>query len=116
MPMDRQERDALDRWITREPPESSFDVDKVPVLFNMDLANGPTSERFCREAAACLNMEFEEAEWSEEFSGEIVEEWTQKLADAGYCALWQAGDVVVYDLRELSEDDRESFYTETENW
>ena len=31
-----------------------------PVLFNMDLANGPTSERFCREAVAILNGVFDD--------------------------------------------------------
>jgi hypothetical protein len=95
---------------------ATFDVDKVPVLFNMDLANAPTSERFCREAAACLNAEFDEDGWSEEFASEIVDEWSDKLASAGYCALWNAGDVVVFDLRALNEDEREAFYKATENW
>ncbi len=45
-----------------------------------------------------------------------MDEWNDKLSEAGYCALWNAGDVVVYDLRELSDEAKEAFYAETENW
>ena len=86
------------------------------VVFNMDLANAPTSERFCYEAAAVLDQNVSEDDAAilsdrfGEFVGEVVDEWTSRLEDAGYCVLWNAGDVVVFDLRPLTDDERDAFY------
>jgi hypothetical protein len=92
------------------------------VIFNMDLANGHTSARFCYEAASVLGEELSLSDqtnlvdpWGE-YVGEIVDEWTQKLEETGYMYVWwNAGDVVVYDLRGMSEEDVEDFYKEMEN-
>ena len=99
---------------------NTFNMDSVPVLFNMDLANGPTSARFCAAAAAVLGEELTGQDSADldagEWVHEIVAEWTDRLSDAGYCVFWDAGDVVVYDLRGLSDDQRDAFYRETENY
>jgi len=66
---------------------STFDLETVPVCFNMDLANAPTSARFCYEAAAVLDKpihpkdeaELELSESSENIS-EIVDGWTSEHA------------------------------------
>jgi hypothetical protein len=83
----------------------------------MDLANGPTSERFCREAAAVLGIDADDdisdafdPTSMDELEDEIVQEYDEKLFTAGYYVAWDAGDVVVWDLRGLSADDREAFY------
>jgi len=92
------------------------------VVFNMYLANGSTSARFCYEAASVLGLDIQPDDITElelgedsEYISEIVDEWTTKLSDAGYYVWWDAGDVVVYDLRPLSDDEREQFYSEMEN-
>ena len=87
------------------------------VVFNMDLANGRTGARFCYEAAAVLNEGIGDDDWkilTNETEGffDIVDEWTNRLEDAGYAVLWDAGDVVVWDLRMFSDDESESFYSE----
>ena len=46
--------------------------------------------------------------------GEIIDEWTNALDSAGYYAHWDAGDVVVFDLRPLSDEDREAFFDSIE--
>ena len=88
------------------------------VVFNMDLANGPTSVRYCIMAADILDARdtlppdlSENMEWL----NEIVEEWDDKLFAAGYYVWRSCGDVVVYDLRPLTDDEREEFYKEMEN-
>jgi hypothetical protein len=102
------------------------DFVNTPVAFNMDLANGPTYERFCYAAFAVLQddgvvgvldpdgPEFQADK--DEWLGELVDSYEDALTDNGYCAIWNAGDVVVYDLRGLTDDQREQFYTDTENW
>jgi len=91
---------------------------EAPVVFSMDLANAPTSERFCYEAAAVLGQTIgadDAAILSDrfgEFVDEVVTEWTDALESAGYAVRWDAGDVVVWDLREFSDDDREAFFDE----
>ena len=103
---------------TQEPIEP-------PVLFNMDLANGSTTARFCYEAADVLglpvNVEDQEildayeagdAEGGE-FAHEIVEDWSNLLQEAGYDVRWDAGDVVVLDLRNLSDEERDRYYEES---
>jgi len=87
------------------------------VVFNIDLANGPTSERFCYEAADVLDLDVsdkdaEDLRNDEEYTSEIVDEWTDRLESAGYAVRWDAGDVVVWDLRPLSDDERDAFYDE----
>lgn len=95
------------------------------VVFNMDLANGPTSARFCYAAAAVLEQlpdvfgslsteseEFQSALDDPEALGELVDSYTSALEDAGYCVRWDAGDVVVWDLRPLTDEQREAFYEE----
>jgi hypothetical protein len=94
------------------------------VVFNMDLANGSTSERFCREAADVLEVNdmpvdydpetcFSEVdEYDAEALDEIVDYWTDRLYQAGYWVRWDAGDVVVWDLRTLTDDEREVFFEE----
>lgn len=88
------------------------------VTFNMDLANGPTSQRFCYEAASVLGLNVSEDDETElanhdaEFADEVVEEWTGRLESAGYAVRWDAGDVVVWDLRDFSDEDRDAFYEE----
>lgn len=106
--------------IVSEPED--FDPSTVPVLFNMTLANGSTSARFCYEAASVLGLEIDEDDAAylaydhgddidrSEAKDEIVQEWTDKLDAAGYSVNWDAGDVRVYDLRNLSDDEREAFY------
>jgi hypothetical protein len=86
------------------------------VVFNMDLANGPTSERFCREAASVLDYEWKDSdeERTQEGPDEAADYWTQELSDAGYYVWWSAGDVVVYNLNNLSDEDRETFLSEME--
>lgn len=115
--MDRHEREALDRYLTTEP-DGGFDVETVPVAFNMDLANGSTSKRFCRQVASMFGEEtdVDDPTFAEEFVDEEVQDWTDRLGKEGYYAHWSCGDVVVFDLRNLSDDDRESFFEETENW
>jgi hypothetical protein len=90
------------------PPEPI----EPPVCFNMDLANAPTSERFCYEAADVLGVQSpDEGVFDDpEFVDEEVQYWTDRLHDAGYYVWWSCGDVVVWDLRTLSEEDREAFY------
>lgn len=100
------------------------DLDRVPVAFNMDLANGRTSLRFCYEAAALLELspkgdvmiELDTLDDDSEFLGDVVEEFNGRLANEGFAAFWNAGDVVVFDLRELSDEERDEFYEATENW
>jgi hypothetical protein len=94
------------------------------VVFNMDLANGKTSARFCYEAAQVLGLEItgddpqmvedDPEDWSDLLSS-IVDEWTEALNEAGYYVWWNAGDVVVYDLRPLTDEEREAFNEEMEN-
>jgi hypothetical protein len=91
------------------------------VVFNMDLANAPTTARFCFAAADVLGQKIDpadrailEAYESQDFSysesaDEICKEWDSRLWDAGYVIEWNAGDVVVWDLRPLSPDDRDAF-------
>jgi hypothetical protein len=90
------------------------------VVFNMDLANGLVSERFCYEAMYVLGttMSNEDADHLSnrtEFESEVVDDWTGQLENAGYYVWWNAGDVVVFDLRPLTDDEREEFYKEMEN-
>jgi hypothetical protein len=102
-----------------ETMTNTFNMDSVPVLFNMDLANARTGARFCVAAAHVLDsVDTLPPELGDdmEFLDEIVTEWTDKLDSAGYCVFWDAGDVVVYDLRGLTDDEREEFYRETENY
>jgi hypothetical protein len=83
------------------------------VVFNMDLANGRTSLRFCREASAVLDRpssELDDMDEDYEFLDEVVNEWTSALESAGYAVRWDAGDVVVWDLRPLTDEQREEFY------
>lgn len=86
-----------------------MDIDNVPVAFNMDLANAPTGVRFCIQAATMLDevdtLPPDLSDYMEDL-GEVIYHWEDRLADAGYCAIWNAGDVVVYDLRALSDDER----------
>lgn len=92
------------------------------VAFNMDLANGHTSARFCYEAAAILGLEIDQddAEILEdpygEFVSEVVDAWTSALESAGYAVNWDAGDVVVWDLRPLTDAQQETFYASTEGF
>jgi len=91
-----------------------------PVVFNMDLANGPTSVRFCYEAADVLGVDPYGRDLhvpleDDEFTNEIVDEWGDALERAGYYVRWDAGDVVVWDLRTLTNDEREAFYAQEEN-
>ena len=101
---------------------TTFDVETVPVAFNMDLANAPTGERFCYAAAdvLCGDVTTEDAailaDACGEFRDEVIQEWTDALDANGYYVIWSCGDVVVYDLRELSDDEREAFYDATEGW
>jgi hypothetical protein len=97
------------------------------VCFNMDLANGRTGARFCYKAAAVLGVDadqfFREQYGLNELTDDrdaedlddIVQEWTDKLDAAGYYVKWDAGDVIVWDLRALSDDEREQFYAEQES-
>lgn len=102
----------------------TFDIETVPVAFNMDLANAPTSQRFCREACDLMGLLVDDSwfineddDTDENYADSEYVDWIgDQLAMRGYCALWNAGDVVVFDLRNLSDDDRESFFEETENW
>lgn len=92
-----------------------------PVVFSMDLANGPTSERFCYEAMYVLETTMSNDDASDlacrtEYVDEIVQAWTDRLECAGYYVSWNAGDVVVFDLNGLTDDDREQFYSEMEGW
>jgi hypothetical protein len=87
-----------------------------PVAFNMDLANAPTGARFCREAADVLNVPSYEDEHilrpeeaDPEELDEMVQMWSDRLFEAGYYVWWNAGDVVVWDLRDLSDADRDAF-------
>lgn len=91
-----------------------MDMESVPVAFNMDLANGSTSKRFCRQVASMFDEEtdVDDPTFTEEFVSEEIDVWTNRLFREGYYVRWDAGDVVVWDLRELSEDDRETFYNE----
>lgn len=84
------------------------------VVFNMDLANAPTGERFCHEAAAVLGIEDDVTENlnNEEELSELVDEWTSQLESNGYYVWWNAGDVVVWDLRPLTDDERDEFIEE----
>lgn len=89
------------------------------VTFNMDLANAPTSERFCYEAAAVLGQEVSSEDAEElsednrsEYVSEVVDEWTDKLENAGYVVRWDCGDVVVYDCRDFSADELDAFCEE----
>lgn len=96
------------------------------VCFNMDLANAPTGARFVYEAMNVLGAREDELDLSadgEEWSGElddhpylseIVDEWTDKLDAAGYYVRWDAGDVVVFDLRAFTDEEREEWYAEEE--
>jgi hypothetical protein len=86
------------------------------VVFNMDLANGRTGARFCYEAADVLELDVSEEdatdlrnETDSEYVSEIVDEWTARLETAGYYVVWNAGDVVVWDLRPLSDDEKDEF-------
>ncbi len=93
----------------------------IPITIKMDLANGPTGERFCYAAAEVLGTGVSEDDarylsGGGEFASEVVQEWTDRLDSSGYAVFWDAGDVIVYDLRGLSDDEREEFYRETENF
>jgi hypothetical protein len=89
------------------------------VVFSMDLANGPTTERFCYEAMQVLgttmsNNDARELANDGEFADEVCQEWTERLEDAGFFVWWNAGDVVVYDMRPLSDMEQEQFLAEME--
>ena len=98
-----------------------------PVCFSMDLANAPTLVRFCYEAAAVLDLEINDEDRAildayeagdletGEFAGEVGEDLESALFSAGYYVRWDAGDVVVWDLRTLSDEDRDAFYEQMEN-
>lgn len=85
------------------------------VTFNIDLANGPTAYRFCREAANVLGIEWND-EYEEcaldELDGDAVHHWSEVLENAGYYVWWDAGDAVVWNLEPLSDDDRDEFIEE----
>ena len=97
-----------------------MDTIEPKVTFNMDLANGRTSLRFCYEASAVLaddghiyadaTAQLEGMTDDDEWMWETVEEWSNRLFDAGYYVMWDAGDVVVFDLRPFTDDERESFF------
>jgi hypothetical protein len=84
------------------------------VVFNMDLANGPTGERFCREACDVMGLLVDDSYFTdddeESFLGEYIDWLDDQLSMRGYHAHWDAGDVVVYDLRPLSDDERDAFF------
>jgi hypothetical protein len=93
-----------------------------PVAFNLDLANGKTNDRFCYAAALVLDetidQDVEDALGfgsDDEFADEVADEWEAKLFAAGYYVRWDAGDVVVWDLRGLSDEDRERFYEQMQD-
>lgn len=98
----------------------TLDLESVPVVFNMTLANGDTSARFCEMAAAVLEIELDDIDRAYldrrmgAYDGgnvsEIVQKWTDRLDDAGYSVHWTCGDVVVYDLRGLSDEEAEEFW------
>lgn len=87
-----------------------------PIAFNMDLANAPTGKRFCRAVASMFGEEtdVDDPTFAEEFVGEEIDVWNNRLSSAGYYAWWNCGDVVVYDLRELSDDERDAFFDSME--
>jgi hypothetical protein len=103
------------------------------VTFNMNLVNGRLPIRFCYEAASILSdvlhrtirvaapdqvilNAYEMGDYENgECAYEVIQHWTERLDNAGYYVWWNAGDVVVYDLRPLSNDDCEQFYSEMEN-
>ena len=94
-----------------------------PVVIMMQLANGPTGERYCREVAeGILNgvvddtyFYDDEGNPSDEFVSDYIDWLDNQLHMLGYYVWWDAGDVVVYDLRGLSEEDREAFYEQMQN-
>jgi hypothetical protein len=94
-----------------------------PIEFNMDLANAPTSARFCHQVAAmdevsmapALRAELESADDDDEFINDLVDAAELALFDAGFYVRWDAGDVVVWDLRQLSDDERGAFYAASED-
>jgi hypothetical protein len=94
-----------------------------PIEFNMDLANARTSARFCYYVAAMddvsmapqLRAELDATDDDDEFVDELVDEATDALFDAGFYVRWDAGDVVVWDLRQMSDDERAAFYTANED-
>jgi hypothetical protein len=112
----------------------TFDIDSMPVLFNMDLANGPTSLRYCQEAFDVLRSidklpdlnerkEYEVASFTygEECDPELVSDavayWDDQLSAAGFYSIWNASDdVVVFDLRALPDDQRGEFYRAAEDY
>ena len=109
-------------WHSIKPTRKGGNVDTIEpkVTFNMDLANGRTSLRFCYEASAVLaddghiyadaTAQLEGMTDDDEWMWETVEEWSNRLFDAGYYVMWDAGDVVVFDLRPFTDDERESFF------
>ena len=97
------------------------------VVFNMDLANAPTGLRFCQEAFETLRSmgqlpaleerkPYELSSWMEEdetdpeMLSDAIDYWNDRLSDVGFYAHWDAGDVVVFDLRPFSDEERESFF------
>lgn len=97
-----------------------MDVREAEVFIKMDLANARTSARFCHEVAAItdaplsdeLRAELAEADDDAEFIDEMVDDATQALEAMGLAVLWDAGDVVVWDLRPFSDEERDAFYEE----
>jgi hypothetical protein len=97
-----------------------------PIEFNMDLANAPTSARFCHYVAAMdevsmapeLRAELEIAEDDDDIESVhgLLHEAEDVLFAAGFYVRWDAGDVVVWDLRQLSDDEREAFYFASEGF
>lgn len=99
--------------VTTDP----FSVTNVPVLFNMTLANGSATERFCIEAAATLRDVFHVPCLDEVLNitdedelSDLIDTLNDRIGEAGGYVHWTAGDVIVYDLRNLEEEEREAFF------
>ena len=95
-------------------------IREAEVFIKMDLANARTSARFCHEVASIaeapltdeLRSELAGADDDAEFIGEMVDDATQALETMGLAVLWDAGDVVVWDLRPFTDEEREAFWNE----
>lgn len=98
-------------------------VIEPPVVIMMQLANGDTRERYCREVcASILNSVVDdtyfyddEGEPSMEFVSEYIDWLDGQISMLGYYAWWDCGDVVVYDLNGFTEEEREAFYEQMQN-
>ena len=94
-----------------------------PVAIMMQLANGDTRERWCREVCTgILNSVVDdtyfyddEGEPSMDFVSEYIDYLEGQLSMLGFYTWWDAGDVVTYDLRTLSEEDREAFFEQMQD-